>query len=396
MTDQHQAQPEKKPRQRKPKGRGHGEGSVYERKSDTVKRNKPWVAQIPLGTGKTKSLYFKTQKEAQQALRKALNEQEQGMLITERDQKVGPYLEHWLEHIHRPHIRLTSYRRYQAALYRHIVPALGHIPLRRLTSQDINVFYAQQQKEKQSARSIHVMHALLHKALDDAMQAQPPLVARNVSDAAKLPHILRADQQFLTQEQAHILLEAAKGHRFETLLILALTTGMRRGELVALRWQDIDFEHRCLHVRQTANTVSGYGIVVGEPKTEASRRRIMLHPFVLETLKLHRETQEAVRLKAGGEWQDNNLVFCNEQGAFYRPQRVLTQFQAILRDAGLPHLRFHSLRHSAATILLAKGVNPKVVQSILGHSSFQMTMDTYSHVLPDQQEDAMSKWDDLF
>jgi integrase len=193
------------------------------------------------------------------------------------------------------------------------------------------------------------------------------------------------------------LLETARGHRLEALLTLALTTGMRRGEMLALRWQDINWSDSSLQVQRTVNRYGrGHGYVVSEPKTTKGRRRITLPAFVLDMLKQHKAHQLEARLKAGPAWQDQGLVFCNDVGGFLRPNGVGKQFQRLVKAAGLPHMRFHDLRHSAATILLAMRVNPKVIQELLGHSQIRITLDIYSHALPDMQEEAMQKMDDLF
>jgi integrase len=391
MTEQ-QERPEKKTR--KPKSRGHGEGSIYERKGDTIKRNKPWVAQIPLENGKKKLLYFKTRQEAQLALRKALNEQEQGMLVTEKDQTVKQYMEYWLEHVHKPAIRLSTYVKCCELVRLYILPALGHIKLQRLTIQQVQILYSQLQEKQLSASRIRFIHVTLHKALDDAVHTG--LVSKNVCDSVKPPRLVRKERPVLTPEQAQQLLEAAKGSPMEALLTVALATGMRRGELLGLKWRDINLEKCSLQVARSMDRVAGHGVVESEPKTAQGRRGIALPPFAVEALKQHHLHQLEARLKAGPRWNENDLVFCNVYGNFLHPFRLYTMFHKVLADAGLPHMHFHDLRHSAATILLAMGINIKVVQEILGHSQVSMTLGIYSHVLPGMQEEAMGRMNDLF
>jgi integrase len=238
------------------------------------------------------------------------------------------------------------------------------------------------------------VHSILHKALDDAVRMG--LVARNVSDGVTLPRVLKREMQVLSLEQVQRLVGVAKDSRLEALLIVALTTGMRRGELLGLKWQDIDLDKGSLQVRRTMGRVAGHGVVTSEPKTASSRRKIALSSFVVEALKQHRIHQLEMRLKAGSKWQDNDLVFCNVYGNFLHPYRLYLMFNKVLADAGVPRVRFHDLRHSAATILLSMGVNVKVVQEILGHSRIAMTLDIYSHVLPGMQEDAADKMGRLF
>jgi integrase len=151
-----------------------------------------------------------------------------------------------------------------------------------------------------------------------------------------------------------------------------------------------------MQVLRTVSRIRGRGYVVTEPKTAKGRRRVMLPGPAVEVLKQHRVRQLEMRLKVGNEWQENDLVFCNMYGRYQHPDHMVEQFQRLLKDAGLPHLRFHDLRHSAATLLLAMGVHPKVVQELLGHSDIGVTMDIYSHVLPSMQKDAMDKWNEMF
>jgi len=235
---------------------------------------------------------------------------------------------------------------------------------------------------------------VLHKALKNAVRWK--LVAQNVCDVVSPPRRVRHEAVPLSQEQAHRLLEAAKGHHLEALLTMALVTGMRQGELFALRWQDIDVEGASVHVRRTVLPIPGRGYVEHEPKTAKSRRKIRLPQFVMEALKKQRLHIEAMHLKAGNTWRESDLVFPSYCGGFIDKGNFHAVFQKLLKVAGLPHKRFHDLRHSTATILLTMGVHPKIVQEILGHSTISMTMDTYSHLLPSMQDDATHKWDDLF
>lgn len=178
---------------------------------------------------------------------------------------------------------------------------------------------------------------------------------------------------------------------------MALITGMRRGELVALRWTDVHLEERYLQVRRSARQAGmGYGLQVSEPKTASSRRKIILSPFLVEVLREHCAKQKEAREKAGNAWEENNLVFCNRYGMYIHLDTMRTWFKRLLQAAGLPAMRIHDLRHSAATLLLEMGVHIKVVQELLGHSNILITLDTYSHVLPSIHEKAVDELSDLF
>jgi integrase len=368
--------------------RGHGEGSIYRRKDGR------YAAAITLENRKRKTFYGKTRREVQEKLNAALHEQKRGMLATGPQQLLKTYLENWLEQAYKPTVKLNTYVQYRSVIRHHLVPAFGNIPVQKLTPEKIRAFYRQKIDEGSKPRTVGLIHATLHRALEDAVKQG--LVARNVAKLVSPPRIDRYDAHTLTVEQAEKLLEAARGSRLDALLILALTTGMRRGELLALRWDDIDFKQGLVSVHRTMTRVGGYGYVEGEPKTRSSRRRIVLPGVALEALRMHRIQQEQIRVNAGEKWQDKGLVFCDGYGGFFSPDMVLRRFDKLLDEAGLPHMRFHDLRHSAATILLVAGVHPKVVQERLGHSTVAMTLDVYSHVLPSMQQEAAEKVDDLF
>ena len=182
----------------------------------------------------------------------------------------------------------------------------------------------------------------------------------------------------------------------EAFIVLALTTAARRGELLGLHWDDIDFEHKIMSIRRSIGRVKGRGILEGEAKAKASRRIILLTDIAIEVLREQRTKQDELRLQAGEKWIDKGLVFCGVNGNFFNPETALKLFGVLLSEADLSHMRLHDLRHSAATILLVRGVHPKIVQEMLGHSKISMTMDVYSHVLPSMQQSATDKMNDAF
>lgn len=369
--------------------RGNGEGSVYKRKTDGK-----WVASLTLEKGKRKVFYGKTKKEVTEKLVKARSDQQRGMLVASKDQTLKEYLENWLEHVHRPTLRISSYVKYRKVMDSYIIPALGKISLQKLTPQQVQALYAQKLKDGLKPRTVKSIHGLLHKALDDAVKWN--LVSRNVCDIVSQPRAPRREPQLLSLSQAQILLDYVKQSRLEAFLVLAITTGMRRGEILALRWSDVDLIEGHLQVKRTVDYIAHYGFVETEAKTERGRRKIMLAPFVVEMLNAHRSNQMEERYKMGDKWVDRNLVFCGSQGNYFIPNYLLKIFKKALTAAGLPRMRVHDLRHSAATILLSMNIHPKVVQELLGHSSINITMDLYSHILPSMQQDVITKLDDAF
>ena len=367
----------------------HGEGSVFQRK------DKRWVAQITLENGKKKFLYRKTEKEANAALRKALNELEKGTLVTGKQQPLKAYLDQWLEQGHRYTVKVSTYYAYRTWLDRHIIPALGHVQLQRLTPEHIQAFYSSKLNEGLSEKTVRSFHMVLHMALDDAVKRG--LIAKNVSDLVDRPKPRLYEITVLTPEQAKQLIKAASEYKLEAIITLALATGMRRGELLALRWQDIDFNTKSLHIRRTRNRIGKHGVVESEPKTAKSKRKITLPAFVVDVLLRQREHIKELRTKEdAAKWKETDAVFTNKYGDYMEAASLLFYFKELLKRAGLPHMRFHDLRHSAATILLVLGVHPKVVQELLGHTNISITLNTYSHVLPSMQQEAMDKLDGLY
>ena len=365
--------------------RGHGEGSIYQRSDGR------WTATISLEGGKRKSYYGKTRKEVQEQLKTVLHQQQQGALATGPQQTVKQFLTQWLED-HKSSIRIRSYERYEELVRLHLIPILGHHQLQKLMAQHIQAFYTKKLNEGLSPTTVNGIHAVLHKALDDAVRLG--VVARNVCDAVSPPRRAHYEIQPLSMEQSQQLLATAKGHPLEALFALALTTGMRRGEILALKWQDVTFSQNMLQVRRIFTRRPGSRYIEAEPKTEKSRRSIALAPLVVELLKQHRVRQLEAKLQAGPVWQERDLVFCTSLGTPLNPSKVVDRFKTLLKRAELPEIRFHDLRHSAATILLSMGTHPKVVQELLGHNQISMTMDIYSHVLPTMQKDAVSKLND--
>ncbi len=374
----------KKPR------RGRGEGSIYQRKDGR------YVASLPIeGQGrKRKYFYGKTRTEVREKLQKAQLEQRQGKLATGPQQTLQQFTEHWLEDIRKPHIRVNTYRTYRQMLDRHIIPELGHIRLQKLSPQHIDELYARKLQDGYAAETVRQIHRVLHRALRDAVRWN--LMSLNVCDNVAQPRAVKYESHPLSGEQAKHLLAAIKGDRLETLLILALVTGMRQGELLSLRWSEIDFQERSLWVRHTVNRAGRYGIIENDPKTESSKRKIMLPQFAIDTLRQQQERQAEMRKRAGESWKEQNIVFSNRYGGFLEGPNLDRRLKQLLKQAGLPDMRFHDLRHSAATILLKMGVHPKQVQELLGHSSITITMDLYSHVLPSMQVEMMDKLDDFF
>lgn len=382
-----------------------GNGSVFQRKDGR------WVAQfIVEETGQQKQLYASTEKAAHEKLQKALREQEQGILATGPQQKLGDYLNWWLEEVHKVKVRQGTYRGYRISLNIHILPALGDIQLRKLTPRQIQEFYNKKQKENLSPSTLHNIQKVLHGGLKRAVKLR--YISYNPSDSISLPSNkpLRPGQS-LTLEQARHLLKVAQGHQLEAFIALTLTTGMRHGELTALRWNDITFatetEIGSISIRLTAQRFGKTELHENEPKTETSERTLPLIPAVSRLLEVHRQKQEEMRRKAGIQWEERGLVFTNKEGNYLYASNTRRLFYILLKKANsipnesgillnLPQVHIHDLRHTASTLWEALGISEKMRQQWLGHASIAMTRIVYTHVLPSMQKDAAEKINALF
>jgi integrase len=370
----------------RPRRAANGDGSIYQRE------DKRWAGSF-VADGKRRYVYGKTQKEAREKLRRAQQEHKQGTLVDPSKLAVKDYLKHWMQ-VHGPSLKLTTDTNYRAQLEHHIIATLGTITLQKLTPDHIQKCYAGLLEEGLQASTIHFIHTIFKAALADAVEWGK--IARNPCGKVKLPRKEKRDIMPLTQEQAQTLLQVARGHWLEGVITLALATGMREGELLALHWQDIDFERGVLQVRRTHSYIPEKGHYESEPKTASSKRSLVLAPFALDALKAQRTAQKAARMQAGPtKWQEKGLVFCNAQGDYLWVATLHRAFKRLLQLAGLPDIRFHDLRHTAAVALIMKGVHAKVIQEILGHSSIKITMDIYGHVFPSMQRDAMASMDEF-
>jgi integrase len=371
--------------------RGKGEGTVY------LRRDGRWEATltVPTAGGKRirKSYFGKSRAEVAAKLATAVKGQQDGLPITSDRLTVAAYLHQWLDGV-KPTLRPESFRRYEEVCRLHVIPEVGKMPLAKLGPSHLQRLYASRLAAGLSGTSVQFLHGVVHKALDQAWRWR--LVPANTADLVKAPRRTTKEMKVLSREQATALLEATAGGRFGALITLAVSSGMRLGEIQALRWHDVDLDRARLRVTATyQGNVDGQP-VFAEPKTAKSRREIHLSALAVAALRRHRVAQLQERLHAGGLWEDHDLVFANERG---RPldgnnfrQRT---FGRLLEEAGLPVIRFHDLRHTAATLLLSAGVNVKLISEMLGHADITTTLRTYSHVLPGMGQQAADVMDGL-
>jgi integrase len=289
-------------------------------------------------------------------------------------------------------IRPNTFQHYSQIVKQHINPIIGKILLRDLRPDQVQSLYTSKLASGTSNRTTNMIHAVLHRALHHALQLG--LVGRNVADSVTRPKLLRKEMKTLNDNQVRQLIQVAEGNRLQILFWFAVTTGLRQGELLGLKWSDVDWQTRRIHIQRQVQRIKG-GLIFCEPKSAAGRRVITLGKTTIEKLRDHSRKQKIERINAGVNWQEMDLVFPSSRGTPMEPSNVLKNYKKCLKVAGLPILRFHDLRHTAATLMLQQGINPKIVQERLGHSDISLTLNTYSHVLPSMQEDAAEKLDEL-
>lgn len=362
--------------------RGHGEGSIRKRQDGR------WEATISLEGRRRKSFYARTRQEVQQKLNTALKAHQDGLNVATNDRlTVGQYLGQWLSKSEAS-LRPATHRGYESKIRVHIAPELGRTPLSKLQPQTIEAFLSKKHRAGLSAQSVHHLRAILRAALGDAVRKGT--LGRNVATLADEPRVPHHEIQPLSPDEARALLEAVTGNRLEALYSVAMALGLRQGEALGLHWSDVDLAARTLSVRVALQRMNGAFHFV-EPKSQRSRRTIALPDAVVRALQAHKDRQEFERKDEG--WQEHDLVFCSPNGTPLYGTNLTKTFQKLLKAAGLPRQRFHDLRHTCASLLLAQGVHPRVVMEVLGHSNISLTMNTYSHVIPDLQREAAEKMD---
>lgn len=368
--------------------RSNGDGGVYRRASDGR-----WVASVDLDpdgpTRRRKVLYGATRREVVAKLRDAQQRLADGATVEDSRNLVGPFLTRWsTDGLAAASIKATTRDNYETVTRTHLVPTLGHLRLDRLAPSDVERLLASKRQQGLSDSTIRLIYTVLRRALDYAVR--DGLVRRNIAAAVDRPTVGHREALVLTPEQAQALLVAARGHRLYALYAVAMAVGLRRGEALALSWSDVDLDAGTLRVSRTLSRTSA-GLTFTEPKTSRSRRTIPLPAALVDELRAHRTRQLTERLAAGSLWRDHDLVFPSLTGTPLDPRNALRAFTATAASVGLEGVGLHTLRHTCASLLLAQNVHPRVVMKTLGHSGISITMDTYSHVMPQQQREAAER-----
>lgn len=368
--------------------RGNNEGSIYKRPDGS------WAGQVSTGydpvTGKRKrkSFYGQTRREVADKVSQALRDMRNGLAVEPVRCTFGEWLDKWLERYKKPQLRQSTYESYESIIRAYIKPSLGGVPLAKVQANMLQNFYNEKLESGLSTRTVRYIHAVIRQALQQAVKEG--LLSRNVADATTPPTVKSKQMQALSEDDLLAFFEASKEDRFFPAYFLTATTGMRRAELLGLCWDSVDLEQGMVTVRRQLLSLKGGATLEENTKSKRGRRSITLTDDAIKVLAAHRQKQAQEKLRLGAAYQDNGLVFCRKDGAPVDPRTFAKRFQRILEKAGLPVIRFHDLRHTHASLLLSRGIHPKIVQERLGHSSITMTLDLYSHLTPGLQEAAAS------
>jgi len=367
--------------------RGRGDGSIHQRKDGL------WTAILDIGAddhGKRQrqQLYARTRTEVQQKLRDLQLDVAAGKSTKRSKLTLGKFLDDWLNDVVKSRTRASTFASYESTIRLHIKPRIGGVKLEELKPERVQRLYATLALDKVGSRTQRKAHAVLHKALAHAVRTD--LLGRNPTDFVEAPHYQASEMRPLSREQIERFLIAAKEDRLEALYVLAVFSGIREGELFALHWEDVNFKERSLLVHRSLQDLNGK-LRIGETKTKGSKRSVMLSKLVIDALKRHQKAQRAEG------FVDSRLVFIDNDGGPLRRQNVARRsFYPLLKRARLPQIRFHDLRHTAATTLGNLGVPLKVVSEQLGHSRPSTTLDIYSHSFPSMQHEAIAKLNTAF
>jgi integrase len=407
-------QPQASPARRGKRKRANGEGSIWLRKDGRY----GYAAYVltTAGTYKRVQGYARSHEDARKKLTELVRRSDQGVPVTSVNWTVEEYLTYWLQHVAREDRRPKTYQGYEGVVRLHLIPGLGRKRLGKLTAQDVRTFITRTRQECQcckhgwdaqredrrccarpggqccesrlSARMVQSIHAVLRNALESAVREE--IVPRNVAKLVQVPAPRYKINRGLATGQATATIQAAKGHRLAALYVLALFLGLRRGELLGLRWQDVDLEGAKLEVVQTLQRVGGLLRLV-PPKTEDSARTVPLPQICVDVLREHKKRQFAERSNAWPDWEDHGLVFTSRRGTPIEPDNLRRSWSEIRVEAGLGATRFHDLRHTCVTLLLDLGTPPHVVREIVGHSAIEVTMTIYAHVSLEEKRKALGK-----
>ncbi|MBL8080436.1 MAG: site-specific integrase [Anaerolineales bacterium] len=366
------------------KRRGNHEGGLYRRKDGL------WCAQVSLN-GRRLTKYGKNAAECREWIKETLARIHGGLTYSATQITLETFMRNWLESKSLS-IRPLTASGYRGTAERDILPFLGKMRLQQILPTHINDLYARLKEEGRGARMIQLAHVVLHIALEQAVREG--ILGRNPTDAVQRPKVERTEFQILNEEQVRQFMVAAASSPYGTLFYLALATGMRKGELLGLKWTDLDADKATLHVQRQLQQLPGQRFSLVPTKTKAGRRQIKLGQETLRRLLVHKVQQESAKTDAGGQWYENDLIFSSNDDTFIDRTKVFRELRKVLKSADLPLIRFHDLRHTSISILLEMGMPVNTVQQRSGHSKASVTTDIYGHPMARSQDEAAQRIDE--
>lgn len=376
--------------------RANGEGTNVKR-GDGLRMGQIRIIDPATGGRKRVTVYGRTKQEVANKLAQIRQDNQGGLPADAPKITMREFLELWLEGAAKSAVRPVTLVSYRRTLEAHAYPAIGAVKLGSLVPMHLQTLYDERIAAGKSRRTVQYLHAILHRALRHAVKTQ--ILPRNPADQVDAPRPVRRETKPATTEQVLGILQAFAGHALEPLVNLAVYTGCRRGELLALRWSDVDLECGAVTINRTLEEISATEVKFSEPKTQKSRRQVPIHPDAVAALRRHKSRQAAERIAMNADerasFVDQDLVFCKRTGGPLQPQNVTWSFKYVLDKYGIMGFRLHDLRHAHATLMLQDGRHIKVVSERLGHSTIQITGDIYSHVLPTIQVEAANSFGEM-
>lgn len=382
------------------KKRGAGEGSITQRKDGmwqgavTVGRNKN-------GTQKRKYFYGKTRAEVSKKITTAIKDLQEGTFIdSSADTTVEQWLTHWLWTYKKNELKQTTFEQYETLFRIHLYPKIGTVKLTDLEPDKLQTVYNDMTQNGLSPKTIRTLNTVLHAGLKQAIWNGH--INKNITEQVTIPRNEYKEMRVLSKDEQSKLMDVLKQDRMGPAIIFSLLTGVRRGELLSLKWSDIDLEKRLIYIRRTVNRVKNYEgegnktkLVVGDTKTTKSRRIIPIINYLYDVLNEHKAVQDREKALAGEIYEDNDLVFATEIGRLIDPGNFNRTFTRMTKRAGIEHANPHSLRHTFATRSLETGISLKILQELMGHSSMAITSDVYAHVMLERKIEEMNKLNDI-
>jgi len=369
------------------KKRSHNEGSIYPRS------NGKWRAQVSID-GRRLSFAADTKKEGLAWILETKNQMDKGLTFKGAEMNLGEFLAEWLNTVSSSSSKGTHIT-YSWTVRKHILPYIGDVNLMDLRPDRIQRFYHHLQKEGSSNHAVHVTHKTLRVAMNHAVKLG--LLGRNPCSGTTPPKPEQTEMKFYDDHQVKQLLKTAKeiGDRFYPFYFLAIHTGMRLSEIIGLKWEDVNWDLSTLQVKRQVMHLKGGSYIFTEVKSRSGNRTIILGTQALELLKVHRREQQILISSVGEKWVDLDLVFPSYVGTPVTGSNIRRAFRRLLKASGLPKIRFHDLRHTAASLMLNHGIPVLIVSKRLGHSKPSITIDVYGHLIPSQQAEAAQLMDNL-